>query len=257
MLICPKCGYSNELGRIFCHQCGAKLDLDKIKPTSGGRVVRRKGLWSVKRILDRLVWVVILALLVWGIYSIGQVPDIQPVKFTNAALLAAENKRLDLEQLLLRRKRNGAEFTMKLTAADLNVYLGSLGLEKRTNSGPAVVPITLQVELGDGTLKLNLLGIAKLGDALSKKIFISYTGVPTTENGRFEFRPVAAAIGQIPIHPKILQSTSLLQDYFGRLLSTLDHEKSLLDQLTSISVARDQIELKYQPKADAAKPSTR
>jgi hypothetical protein len=104
---------------------------------------------------------------------------------------------------------------------------------------------------------LNFLGTAKLGGALSKEIFISYTGVPTVEQGHFEFKPIAAAIGQLPIHPRVLQSTSLLQNYFARLLGKLDHEKNLLDQLTSISVDRNRILLMYQPKDAGTKSTTR
>ncbi|MGD0652032.1 MAG: zinc ribbon domain-containing protein [Verrucomicrobiia bacterium] len=254
MLICPKCNYDNELGRIFCHQCGAKLDLDKVKPTSrGGKIIHHRKQRTAGRIVNRVIGIVILVLLIWGIYLICQVPDIQPVKPTNAVLLAADSKRLALEQLLLQKRL----FEIEITAAELNAFIDSLGLEKHAGSGFTVVPVTLQVELGDGTLKLNFLGIAKLGDALSKKIFISYTGVPTTEQGHFEFKPIAAAIGQMPIHPKILQSTSLLQNCFGRLLSKLDHEKSLLDQLTSISVDHNHIVLKYQPKGDGKTPTPR
>ena len=40
--VCPKCNYDNELGRIFCHSCGAKLDLTKIKPPTEGAKMRRR-----------------------------------------------------------------------------------------------------------------------------------------------------------------------------------------------------------------------
>jgi hypothetical protein len=254
MLICPKCNYDNEMGRIFCHQCGAKLDLDKVTATGGGgKIIHKRKQRIAGRIVNRVIGIVILVLLIWGIYSICQVPDIQPVKPTNAALLAADNKRLSLEELVLQKKPSKIE----ITATELNAFISSMGLEKHAGSGFTVVPVTLQVELGDGTLKLNFLGTAKLGDWLSKKIFISYTGVPTTENGRFEFKPIAATIGQMPIHQTILQSTGLLQGFFARVLSKLTHEKSLLDQLTSISVDHNHILLNYQPKGDGKTSATR
>jgi len=257
MLICPQCGYKNELGSIFCHQCGAKLDLEKIKPANGVKIVRRKGRWTAQRVVVRMAWIVILALLAWGIYSICQTPDLQPVRPTNAELLAADNKRLALEQMILQKKANVDGFTMKVTAREINAYINSLGLEKRTSGGFAVVPISLRVELGDGTVTLNLLGEARLGSSLSRKIFLSYTGVPTTERGSLEFRPVAAAIGQLPIPQSILRSTGFLQGYFGRVLGKLDHEKSLLGQLTFIKVNPDHVLLRYQSKSDAAKPAAR
>ena len=33
MIKCEECGHDNELGAIFCRECGAKLDIDNIKPT--------------------------------------------------------------------------------------------------------------------------------------------------------------------------------------------------------------------------------
>lgn len=245
MLICPKCNYENELGRIFCHQCGTKLDLDKIKPSSGGKIVRRKGRWTVMHIVNRLCWLAVLVFLGWGLYLIGQTPDLPPVKPTAAEMAAVDGKRAELERSILRK----TTFKMEITAAELNTLLASLDLEKQAGSGPGMEPITLQVELGDGTVTLNLLGTARLVGALSKKIFISYTGVPTMDNGAFEFKPIAAKIGQVPIHPKVLNGTDCFRKYFGRLLSKLDHEKSLLDQLSSLSVERGQIQINYQPAA--------
>ena len=49
MIECPKCHFSNELGRIFCHQCGSKLDLTKVKAPSEGARVRRRMAMSVGR----------------------------------------------------------------------------------------------------------------------------------------------------------------------------------------------------------------
>jgi len=255
MLICPECGYKNEMDSIFCHQCGVKLDLGKIKPADGIRIVRRKGRWTAQRVVVRIAWILILAFLVWGIYSICQTPDVQLVRPTNAELLAADNKRLGLEQMILQKKRYVGGFSMQVTASEINAYINNVGLEKRTSGGFAVVPISLRVDLGDGTVTLNLLGEARLGSSLSRKVLLSFTGVPTTERGSFEFSPVAAAIGQLPIPQSVLRSTGFLQGYFGRVLDKLDHEKSLLGQLTSIKVNPGRVLLRYQSKSDAAKPA--
>jgi len=74
MLTCSKCGYDNELGRIFCHSCGAKLDLSNIKsPSQGGAKLKRKG-GTGGKLVGRTIVILILVALIAVIYLAAQVP---------------------------------------------------------------------------------------------------------------------------------------------------------------------------------------
>ena len=64
MLICPKCGNDNELGRIFCHQCGDRLDLSSIKPPSVAERKRRLFRAEAIRSTRFLINLVILGVLI-------------------------------------------------------------------------------------------------------------------------------------------------------------------------------------------------
>ena len=74
MLICPKCGYDNELGRIFCHSCGDKLDLSNIKPATAAEKKLRKAkreTANVTRWIVRLCIVGVVLLIGALLFSLG------------------------------------------------------------------------------------------------------------------------------------------------------------------------------------------
>ncbi len=246
MLTCPKCSFQNELGRIFCHQCGTKLDLDQITASnSSTEKIRRKRRMTPLRILRRAVDITVVALVVWVIYLLFQVPDIRPLQPTNADLLAADNKRLALEQVELQNRAG----TVEITAAELNGFIGSMSFDKGRGKGMEVKPVVLRAELGDGVITLDYVSEMHVGSLFSKKLYLGYTGVPAVQDGFFDFEGVAASIGDLPIHPKILDGTTFIQDTFARLFVKYSHERNLLDQLASVSVDKKRILLTYKPKS--------
>src|SRR5437016_2780641 len=147
MLPCPKCGFDNELGRIFCHQCGTKLDLDAIKPVSrGGKKIYRKSKFTPARVVRRVVDLVILAVLIWGIYLMAQVPEVSTAAPPSDVALTVERKRAELDALVYQQKASALQFS----EAELNAFLASFSFDKPEGKGIAVVPIKLQITLGEG-----------------------------------------------------------------------------------------------------------
>jgi ribosomal protein L40E len=60
LLKCAKCGFENQLGAIFCRNCGAKLNLEELRP----KVVDRDGGFSVLGLLRKLLGLVVFVGLV-------------------------------------------------------------------------------------------------------------------------------------------------------------------------------------------------
>lgn len=59
MLIkCPQCNHDNQLGAIFCRSCGAKLDVETIRPKV---IDHRSSDWDLFGIIRRLVSLAVLA----------------------------------------------------------------------------------------------------------------------------------------------------------------------------------------------------
>jgi hypothetical protein len=245
MLTCSKCGYDNELGRIFCHSCGAKLDLSNVKaPSQGGAKLKKKG-GTGSKLIGRTIVILILAILALGIYLAAQVPGLRPISTTNQDLRSADQKRFDLDQLAT---RNAAQ-QITLTEGEVNAFIGTLGFKTGEGKAILVTPTNLQVELGDGVVKAVFLGKLSIANAFNKGIYLSLTGTPTIEGHHFVFKPVTGAIGSLPVSPWIIERTGLLKDYFATLFAGQSKETQILDSLKSISVTPQQVVLSYDPAA--------
>ena len=74
---CSKCGFENQMGAIFCRQCGEKINMDEISPESlekgkskenAGKAAAKSVRWTVRiLILLILVGLVGTALAPWGL----------------------------------------------------------------------------------------------------------------------------------------------------------------------------------------------
>jgi hypothetical protein len=250
MLKCPKCGYDNELGRIFCHQCGTKLDLEEIKPTSrGGKDLRRKrpGV-NVGRISWRIFLVALLALIVWGIVLLVQVPVLHPVSSGGQDFFSVNRKQLAFDRSIQQHQQD----SVTITEPEVNAFLGKLALEKVEGKGLEVTPSKLQIQFGANEVTVIVIGQLQVGSSFKKEFSVSYTGLPTVEDGRFVFKPTAAAIGALKIPSIILKNSSVIQSYYAQLFRNMTEERRLLDKLSSILVNKEHAVLEYHPAAAPA-----
>ena len=245
MLTCQKCGYDNELGRIFCHQCGTKLDLSQIKPPGqGGKKLRRRGAMSVGKVLSLTFRLGVLILLV-GVIALGlMVPALRPINLTDNDRQAVRDKRYRLERMIIQRKAVETDFN----EVELNAYLSTFTFDKpKEATGLVMQPTNLQIELGDGAVTLVLVGQVKLPGNIEKKLAFRLRGMPALENSQFVFKPVGGAIGSLPLPAAVVQNTSFLQGYFNSIFGSLLDEKGLLDRMAAISVTPSAVRLSYKP----------
>lgn len=245
MVICQKCGYDNELGRIFCHSCGAKLDLTEIKsPSQGGKsLAKKKRGTPAGKIIRRTINIAILVIVVAVIFLALQVPSVRPINTSSDDLISADKKRFALDDLAVQKKPQ----SISVTEAELNASIDALGFQKTEGKPLEVVPIRLQMELGDGVVTAIFIGKIHFGGSVDKQLYLSYTGVPTVEAGHFVFKPVRGALGSLPISPWVLEKTGLFDRYYAKVFSNQGHEKQVLDSLSSISVTPNEAVLNYQP----------
>ena len=244
MVICSKCGYDNELGRIFCHSCGAKLNLSEIKsPSQGGKdLTKRKKSGSV-RMLRRAINIIILVVVVTAIVLALQVPALRPISTSSDDLTSIDKKRFELDGLSLQKDPR----TITISETELNAFIDTLGLQKAESKSPTIIPVKLQIELGDGFVTAIYISKIHLGGSFEKQLYFTYAGVPTLEHGHFAFKPIGGALGALSIHPWILEKTGIFDHYYSKLFEDLGQEKQMLGSLTSISVTPKTILLTYQP----------
>lgn len=242
MLTCPKCGYDNELGRIFCHQCGQKLDLNQIQPPRKAQRGHRSR-WSVGRIVRLAVRLVILGALACGIYLAAQVPVVPELATTNADLVSFYRKR-DAVENAVQRKRSAV---ITFSESELNAYLQSLKLEQPTGRGIAITVSKLRVSMGAQGATATILGKIGFGERWEKKLALSYTVQPRLADGRLTFQPVAGRIGALPVPRLILQHTPFMDRWFGQVFGQLEDDVRLLNAAAAIETDTQAVRVKIQP----------
>lgn len=240
MIVCPKCEYDNELGRIFCHSCGAKLDLSKIKAPTEGAKMRRKMKRSASKSVRIVIELTITAVLVVCIWLMCLTPEVKPANPSVAEADVVEKKREQLESLVERSKPG----SVVISEAELNTFLSANGFEKKKpGDGIEVSPVALHAILQDHSVKMEFLGTIHFTTSFEKGIYLAYEGVPTLEGGHFKFNATGGWLGKLPIHPWLLHKTGLFDNYMGRLMANMDAERQILEKLTAIRVTPKSVEL--------------
>lgn len=239
MLICPKCGHDNELGRIFCFGCGDRLDLSAIKaPTAAEKKSRqrKRGALHMVRVLLNLI---VAGGLIVVVVLICLAPEIAPVEPTKEEFKTSDVKRVTLEKLANGRKSG----QVVVTEGQLNAFFKARPFQEATGQGIKLTPVALRTSLSDDRVKVEFLGMAHFGTVFDKNIYLSYAGQPTVTNGKFAFKATGGWIGRLPIHPFILTTTAFFESRFSRLLGDLSVEKELFDKLTAINVTQESVTL--------------
>ena len=237
MLICPKCGNDNELGRIFCHQCGDRLDISSIKPPSVAERKRRLFKAEAIRNIRFLVNLVILGVLILVVALICLTPPVVPTQSSNTELVASDTKRMELDRI--GRGKKGGQVTV--TEAQLNAFFNQRPFRTATGAGIELTPIALRIHLNESRVQMEFLGATQFGSYFEKKLYLAYEGQPILRAGKFGFKPTGGWIGRLPVHPLILRITSFFESRFGRLFNEFSSEKELLDTLTAIDVTQESV----------------
>lgn len=238
MLECPKCQFDNELGRIFCHACGTKLDLSKIKPPTQGAKMRRRVKNRVVSTVRLVIELVLIAVFLLGIALICLVPDVKPFQPSSVELVSTEAKRNALDKLVSARKGG----TVTITEPELNTFLNTLGYDKPTGKGIEVTPVALRATLKDGAILVEFVANVHFWTAFEKQAYLAYECAPVIREGQCQFLPKGGWVGRLPLHPRLLDGVPLVGDYFARLFNNLkDDKKRLLDSLTKVSVTKDAV----------------
>lgn len=244
MLICPKCAYDNELGRIFCHQCGMKLDLDAIKPVSrGGKPIKQKG--ALRRRIIGLIRLFVVLLLVGlagvMIYLMCQVTE-SPWKTGDEASIAGQKRFGDLERLVQGKKAR----KMEIQVEEVNGYLGTLHPADASVKW-GFVPEQIWVEIRPKAVTLHLLMTMHVGDIFTKKLCLSWTGMPEFKDGKIQFVPESAKFGELTWPNPIANVIGFHASLFGKIADKLTIERDVLSRLSSLDVQDDRVIVSFEP----------
>ena len=220
-LVCPECQRQNEPERIYCHDCGARLDrsaLAKVAPKleDPKQTQRRlKQLLDPGRVKLRLMFFKISKLVLGAcalavLIQMLRPPIDLPERVKNLEL---QQINLDLENATM----NHSAAPLRYTDAQVNAYLANVTKTKQAALSKFLQFERAVVKFDEGvcqiTAERSLLGFSVF-HAISYNVRLQDGTLTASNNG--------GSIGRLPIHPMIMKYGDVL---FTDLWAVLDREK--------------------------------
>jgi len=229
-LICPECRHENEAERIYCHDCGARLDrsaLAKVMPKQENAQETQRRLKSMldpqrAKIRQMFFKVSKLVLGAFGLAMLIQMllpPDV-PAPVKSAELPPQIG--LDLEGAMT---TPGAA-PLRYTEADVNAYLTNALKSKK-----AALSKLLQFERALVHFDENLCRITAQRSLFGFSVYTATSNTVTLQNGTFAVSNKGGSIGRMPVHPAVMKYADLV---FGDLWTALDRERKSVAKMGGI-----------------------
>lgn len=231
-LLCPECRRENEPERIYCHDCGARLNRvgltkAKAKEEDLEETQRRvKAMFDPRRALLRRRFfqgckLILAALLIAGLVQMLRPPDLPPkpkeAEMPEQINLALENAAMDPRiappHYTQDQINSYLVYTLKGKQAALSKYLKFEGAS---------------VVFNEGTFRF-FVGRSLFGYTL----FSSGTYAASIENGQVKLKNRAGYLGRLPIHPALMQYADIL---FADVRGALERERKSVVKLGGVEL---------------------
>ena len=240
-LVCPECRRENEPERIYCHDCGARLDrssLAKEKSKEEDPKATQKRLKSMldpQRALMRRRFfqgskLVLGALALAGLVQMLRPPDL-PAQAETEMLPAQIN--LDLENAAM----NPRSGPLRYTEEQVNGYLAYALKSKQ-----AALSKLLKFERAVTRLEEGYCMVTVQRSLFGFSVFTTGSYNVTLQNGGIAAQTRGGWIGRMPIHPALMQHAGIL---FEDVWTALDRDRKNMMKLGAIE---------FHPKAVVLSP---
>jgi zinc-ribbon domain len=238
-LVCAQCGYENEPERVYCHNCGTKLDRSVLPRDTVTqqetlaetrrriRKMTRPGNFgaNVKTLLKIWFWAALIA----AIYLISKRPGDIPTREQEigARIISGEiDAAIDAPQSV----------TVQASGIDLSQHV-------RTRvKGASVIPFSRFkrsfVTLTDGKIRFCV-----EDDLFGYSIFSMIEYQPRVVDGKLVYEKTGLRIGSLGVPPQMTG----LDKLFKKFETGLKHEQKLLDKAKAITITKDYAVLVTKP----------
>ena len=238
-LVCPECRRENEAERIYCHDCGARLDrtaLAKIAPKGEDVKDTQKRLRNmldpqrakIRHLFFKTSKVILGALLTAAIVQMILPPDV-PARPKMGDFPPQIN--LDLENAAL----NHSTAPMQYTEAQVNAYLGTALKSKQ-----AALSKLLNFERAIVKFDENICSITAERSLFGFSLFTTTSSKVTLQNNTLTAANNGGAIGRLPIHPLLMKYADFL---FADLWAALDRERKSVAKMGAIEFQKQAVVL--------------
>jgi hypothetical protein len=229
-LVCPECRRENEPERIYCHDCGARLDrsaLAKVAPKGEDAKEthrRLKSMFDPHRARVRLMFFKICKLILGACILAALIqmllPADVPPRVKGAELPPQIN--FDLEHAM---ETHGAP-PLSYTEAQVTAYLGSALRSKQAALSKLLNFERALVKFDEGTCRItverSLFGFS---------VYTATSHLVKLQDGKLIASNNGGSIGRLPIHPALMKYADPI---FGDLWAALEREKKLVVKMSAI-----------------------
>ena len=242
-LICPECRRENEPERIYCHDCGARLDRTALaKSAPKGEDVkdtqrRLRTMLDPQRAKMRHLFfktskVILGAFALAAIIQMILPPDVPPRPKSGEF---PPQINLDLENAAL----NHSTAPLQYTEAQVNAYLGSALKNKQ-----AALSKLLGFERAIVKFDETVCSVTAERSLFGFSIFTTTSSKVTLQNGTLNAANNGGRIGRLPIHPLLMKYADPL---FADLWAALDRERKTVAKMSAIEFHPQAVVLTPKP----------
>ena len=242
-LICPECRRENEAERIYCHDCGARLDRTALaKAAPKGEDVketqrRLRTMLDPQRAKMRLMFFKVSKLILGAaaaaaIIQMALPPDMPPRAKTGDF---PPQINLDLENAAM----NHNPAPLPYTEAQVNAYLGSALKSKQ-----AALSKILQFERAVVTFDEGVCRITAERSLFGFSVFTTTSAKVALKDGTLDVSNHGGSIGRLPIHPLLMKYADAM---FADLWAALDRERKSVAKMNAIEFHPQAVVLTPKP----------
>ncbi|MEY2497496.1 MAG: hypothetical protein QOD12_1052 [Verrucomicrobiota bacterium] len=229
-LVCPECRRENESERIYCHDCGARLDrssLAKVVPKGEDPKETHRRLRAMldprraqmRQMFFKVSKLVLGSCVLAAVIQMLLPPDVPP-RAKSAEFPPQIN--LELENATL----NHGGTPLHYTEAQVNAYLSNALKSKQS-----ALSKLLQFERAIVQFDENICRVTAERSLLGYSIFTATSSKVTLQDGKLIAANNGGTIGRLPIHPALMKYADLI---FSDLWNALDREKKSVSKMGAI-----------------------
>jgi hypothetical protein len=242
-LICPECRRENEPERIYCHDCGARLDRTALAKSAPKGEDAKETQRRLRTMLDpqrakmRLLFfktskVILGAFVLAAVIQMILPPDVPPRPKSGEF---PPQINLDLENAVL----NHNATPLQYTEAQVNAYLVSALKSKQ-----AALSKLLEFQRAIVKFDETVCSITAERSLFGFSIFTTTSSKVTLQNGTLTAAINGGRIGRLPVHPFLMKYADPL---FADLWGALDRERKTVGKMSAIEFHPQAVVLTPKP----------
>jgi hypothetical protein len=238
-LVCPECRRENEAERIYCHECGARLDRSKMAKIKAQEEDPKDAQRRLKAMLDgrgakrrQLIFlfgkVILGAWLVAGIAQMVRPPEL-PTRATPSLSELPPQINMDLENATMDPHVGSLHYSEEQVNACLSYALKS----KQAALSKYLKFERLVLGFDEGSVR-----VTTERSLYGYSVYTTGIYSISVQDGKLIFKNVGGQIGRLQVHPKLMQFGDIL---FADLRTALERERRLISKLGAIELHSKQV----------------